>query len=200
MNHFFIFTSFEQDSIIFITIFTTTASGQGGSQRRRQTTVTRRRAAAEGQTGTTNSHGTPEEGGRGDRERARQDDCDCERQEWSGIRVRDRGDRPGGSIYMATGEAASWAGLPAACLTSRWRHRAAHRAASFIRPCPCRAAGLGGGLGTSWSFGPGRLGPDGHRAGPCLGRAKLPGHGPGHEPAGCMARYTYRLSYVELAS
>ena len=40
--------------------------GQGGSQRRRQTTV-RTTASGGGRTDTTNSHGTPEEGGRGDR-------------------------------------------------------------------------------------------------------------------------------------
>ena len=57
-------------------------------------------------------------------------------------------------------------------------------------PCPCRATGQGGGPSPSWSLGPGRPGPGGHRAVPFSGRAKTPGRGPGHEPTGCMARYS----------
>ena len=60
-----------------------------------------------------------------------------------------------------------------------------HRADCWNVLCPC----LGGGPGTAWSLGPGRPGPSGHRVVPCSGRAKSPGHGPGHRDVGCMAIY-----------
>ena len=70
-----------------------------------------------------------------------------------------------------------------------WGHRAATGPPLWTGPCPCRATGQGGGPSPSWSLGPGRPGPGGHRAVPFSGRAKTPGRGPGREPAGCMAIY-----------
>ena len=72
-----------------------------------------------------------------------------------------------------------------ACCPSQWAVGAPGRLFG-----PGRATGQGGGPSPSWSLGPGRPGPGGHRAVPFSGRAKTPGRGPGREPVGCMAIYT----------
>jgi hypothetical protein len=77
-----------------------------------------------------------------------------------------------GRLYTSGG--GDFVGRPAtaSCLEAcngSVRHRAAHRAACWTGACPCRAACLGDGPGMAWYLGPGRHGPGGHRAVPCLG-------------------------------
>jgi hypothetical protein len=69
--------------------------------------------------------------------------------------------------------------------------------AAFRRAGPCRPAGLAGSPGTAWWNGPGRPGHASSRAGPCLGRAKKPGHVPGYRALGCMLIYS-RRTYAPL--